>query len=69
MNNLNKTLILLSLVALSSVATYGWMEQSYVKLEATKSGTFIITKGHIYELVELDKPEPFINSYKNEAVR
>lgn len=69
MNNLNKTLLLLTIVSLSSIATYGWLEQSYIKIEHTKSGMFVINQEHIYELVELDKPEPFINSYKNEAVK
>ena len=53
MNNLNKTLLLLTIVSLSSIATYGWLEQSYVKLEKTKSGMFIINNGHIYTVSEL----------------
>jgi hypothetical protein len=69
MNNLNKTLLTLLLLVTSVVLTYTFMEQSYVKVETTKSGKFIIDNQRIYELVELDKPEPFINSYKNEAVR
>ena len=53
MNNLNKTIMLLIIVIISSVATYGWLEQSYVKLEHTQSGMFILTKGHIYTVSEL----------------
>ncbi len=59
--------MLLIIVIISSVATYGWLEQSYVKLEKTKSGMFIINKGHIYTVSELVTDDS--TAYKMREVR
>jgi hypothetical protein len=56
MNNLNKTLLTLLMLVTTAVITYNLLpalDADYVRLEHTKSGTFIINKGHIFTVSEL----------------
>ena len=53
MNNLTKTLIFLSTLALGGVVDHICFKS--ISLERTKSGMYILDSGMIYELIELDR--------------
>ena len=53
MNNLTKTLIFLSALALGGVIDHLCFKS--ISIERTKSGLFILDSGMIYELIELDR--------------
>tara|TARA_R110000822_G_scaffold27003_1_gene81002 strand:- start:647 stop:901 length:255 start_codon:yes stop_codon:yes gene_type:complete len=53
MNNLTKTLIFLSALALGGVIDHLCFKS--VSIERTKSGMYILDSGSIYSLVELDR--------------
>ena len=53
MNNLTKTLIFLSALALGGIADHLCFKS--VSIERTKSGLYILDSGMIYSLVELDR--------------
>jgi hypothetical protein len=53
MNNLTKTLIFLSALALGATADHLYFKS--VSIERTKSGMFILDNGMIYELMELER--------------
>ena len=53
MNNLTKTLIFLSALALGGIVDHLYFKS--VSIERTKSGLYILDSGSIYSLVELDR--------------
>jgi len=53
MNNAAKVLILLTVLFSGLMAGYVYGSKGMVKLEQTRSGTFIIKNAKIYEVLEL----------------